>query len=385
MEFRYSITLIFLSIFLTLMTRGIVNIVLPLYLKDLGIALVGMGLIFSLAPIIGMVIRSFVAVHSDIVGRKGYFSITFLFKSTAYGLYSICKIPVGFAALNILDSLAQYLRMAVELPLLVDISPKGKLGRILGAYWTIFGVAAAVGMLISGVILLLIGYFQLFLLCSVISFAGFILSQISKIPTFKRKNINFNIKKTFNFTELGWNLKVLFLSGFMIGFAISIVEIFALPIFLQQDLKADPAFIGITIGLAWFAMAIPPMIWRKMTETYSPVKLYVFGLGLAGLAIMFMSVTPDILSTMSLYVLNGFFWGFAGPANMKVLADSSKSADRARDISLSRLGNGIGMMVGSIGSGVIGQIAGFRPLFIISGLFSLASALIVFSAIRGYK
>ena len=385
MRFKDNVVLLFSSIFLALMTGGMVNVVLPLYLKDLTISLVGMGLIFSLAPIIGMIIQSTVAAHSDIVGRKGYFSITFLLKSIAYGLYSICKIAVGFAALNILDSLSQYLRAAVEKPLLVDISPKGEVGRTLGAYWGIFGIAAAIGILISGVILLLVGYFCLFLLCSVISFAGFIISQIAAAPAFKRRNIHFNIKKTFNFKELSWNLKILFLSGFLIGFAISVVERFALPIFLQQDLKADPTLIGITIGLAWLAMGIPPMIWRGMTDAHSPVKLYVFGLGFAGFAILFMSVTPDLLSTMSLYVLNGFFWGFAGPANMKLLADSAKSGDRARDMNLSGLGSGLGMMVGSVGSGIISEIAGFRPLFVISGVLSLASALIILSAIRGYK
>ena len=188
MRFKDNVVLLFSSIFLALMTGGMVNVVLPLYLKDLSISLVGMGLIFSLAPIIGMIIQSIVAAHSDIVGRKGYFSITFLLKSIAYGLYSICKIAVGFAALNILDSLSQYLRAAVEKPLLVDISPKGEVGRTLGAYWGIFGIAAAIGILISGVILLLVGYFCLFLLCSVISFAGFIISQIAAAPAFKRKH-----------------------------------------------------------------------------------------------------------------------------------------------------------------------------------------------------
>ena len=125
---------------------------------------------------------------------------------------------------------------------------------------------------------------------------------------------------------MSWNLKILFLSGFLIGFAISVVERFALPIFLQQDLKADPTLIGITIGLAWLAMGIPPMIWRGMTDAHSPVKLYVFGLE-----------------------------------------------------------SGLGMMVGSVGSGIISEIAGFRPLFVISGVLSLASALIILSAIRGYK
>ena len=105
MRFKDNVVLLFSSIFLALMTGGMVNVVLPLYLKDLSISLVGMGLIFSLAPIIGMIIQSIVAAHSDIVGRKGYFSLTFLLKSIAYGLYSICKIAVGFAALNILGSL----------------------------------------------------------------------------------------------------------------------------------------------------------------------------------------------------------------------------------------------------------------------------------------
>lgn len=381
MKLKYNLVMVFSSIFLTLMTKGIVDVVLPLYLKDLGIALIGMGFIFSLAPIFGMIVPPIVAVHSDVVGRKGYFSLTFLFRSIAYGFYSICKIPIGFAILNTLDSLSQYFRMAVEMPLVMDISPLEKRDRILSAYWGIFGVAVSVGMLISGIILLFIGFFWLFVLCSLISFFGFVLSKIVRIPAFKRKNVIFDLKKTFNFRELSWNLKILFISSLFTGLAFTLVERFAFPIFLQQDLQASPSFIGITIGLAWLAMGIPPLIWRNMTETNSPVKLYFYGSVLYGTSTLFMSFTPNLISTISFYILGGFFWGFAGAANMKMLADSANRADRARDISLSRLGGGIGAMVGSIASGIISQIIGFRPLFIISSILSFVSATIVLLAV----
>lgn len=42
--------LVFGSMFLSLVAAGIISIVLPLYLNDLGIAFVGMGFIFSLGP-----------------------------------------------------------------------------------------------------------------------------------------------------------------------------------------------------------------------------------------------------------------------------------------------------------------------------------------------
>jgi MFS family permease len=122
-----------------------------------------------------------------------------------------------------------------------------------------------------------------------------------------------------------------------------------------------------------------------MTETHSPVKLYFFGAGLTGVATIFMSATPDLVSTIFLYILSGLFWGFAGPANMKVLAESAKSNDMARDITLSGLGSGIGMMAGSIMSGVIAHVAGFRPLFIIAGTLYSTCALIFLLGIRGYK
>jgi len=385
MKFKYTITLVLVSIFLTMISGGIISVVLPLYLNVLGISLVSMGLIFSLAPIIGIIAKSIVAVHSDVVGRKGYFSLTFLLRSICYGFYSICTFSVGFAILKTLDSLSQYFRTAVEMPLLVDVSPKETLVRVLGAYWAILSVATAGGLFISGVILLLIGYFWLFLLCSLISLAGLVLFQIARIPTFKSKNVHFKLKKLFNLKELSWNLKVLFIMSFILSFAFSLVELFAFPLFLQQDFGADSTLIGMAIGLGWLLQGIPAIVWRKMTETYSPVKLYFFGAGLTGLVTIFMSVTPNLISTISLYILSGLFWGLAGPANLKVLADSANSSDRARDISLSGLGNGIGMTTGSIMSGIIAQLAGFRPLFIITGTLYSTCALIYLLAIRGYK
>lgn len=385
MKHKHIILLVFASIFLILFSGGIVSVVLPLYLNALGVSLVSMGLIFSLAPIVGMFVKSVVAVHSDVVGRKGYLSLTFLLRTVSYGFYSICRIPVGFAILKTLDSLSQYVRNTVELPLLVDISPKETLGRVLGVYWAILSVASAMGLFISGVILHLIDYFWLFLLCSLISFAGLVLFRIARIPTFKAKNVHFHLKKLFNFKELSWNLKVVFIMRFVMSFGFSLVELFAFPLFLQQDFNADSTFIGMAIGLAWLMQGIPALLWRKMTETHSPVKLYFFGAGLTGLATMFMSVTPDLISTISLYILSGLFWGFAGPANMKVLAESAKSSDKARDITLSGLGSGIGIMTGSMMSGVIAHVAGFRPLFIITGTLYSTCALIFLLGIRGYK
>jgi len=367
------------------MTKGIVDVVLPLYLKDLGIAIVGIGFIFSLAPVIGIIAQSIIAVHSDVVGRKGYFSLTFLLKSAAHGFYSICTIPTGFAALNTLDSLSENLRSTVEMPLIVEITPKEKLGRIVSAYWGILSVAIAVGMGISGIITTLIGYFWLFLLCSFISLVGLILIQTARIPPFKRKNVSFNFRKMFDFRQLGWNLKVLFLIGFVMSFAFSLLERFAFPIFLREDLKADSTFIGVIIGFSWLIMAMPAIVWRKMTETHSPVKLYFFGSALTGLLTMCMSFTPDLFSTICFYILSGFFWGFAGPADWKVLADSANSADRARDMNLSKMGHGVGMIIGPMVSGIIADMAGFRYLFVISGALYLTGALIFLLVIRGYK
>jgi len=385
MKHKHIIFLIFASTSLILVSRGIVSVVLPLYLNVLGVSLVGMGLIFSLAPIIGMFVKSVVAAHSDVVGRKGYFSLTFLLRTVVYGFYSICRIPVGFAMLKTLDSLSHDIRNAVAVPLLVDISPKETVGRVLGVYWAILSVASAIGLFISGVVLLLIGYFWVFLLCSLISFAGLVLFRIARIPTFKAKNVHFHLKKLFNFKELSWNLKVVFIMRFVMSFGSSLVELFAFPLFLQQDFNADSTFIGMAIGLAWLMQGIPALLWRKMTETHSPVKLYFFGAGLTGVVTVFMSATPDLVSTVFIYILSGLFWGFAGPAMMKVLADSASSSDRARDISLSSLGWGMGTMVGSIMSGVIAQVAGFRPLFIISGTLYSICALIFLLGIRGYK
>lgn len=385
MKHKHIIFLIFASTSLILVSRGIVSVVLPLYLNVLEVSLVGMGLIFSLAPIIGMFVKSVVAAHSDVVGRKGYFSLTFLLRTVSYGFYSICRIPVGFAILKTLDSLSHDIRNAVGVPLLVDISPKETVGRVLGVYWAILSVASAIGLFISGVVLLLIGYFWVFLLCSLISFAGLVLFRIARIPTFKAKNVHFHLKKLFNFKELSWNLKVVFIMRFVMSFGSSLVELFAFPLFLQQDFNADSTFIGMAIGLAWLMQGIPALLWRKMTETHSPVKLYFFGAGLTGVVTVFMSATPDLVSTVFIYILSGLFWGFAGPAMMKVLADSASSSDRARDISLSSLGWGMGTMVGSIMSGVIAQVAGFRSLFIISGTLYLICALIFLLGIRGYK
>lgn len=385
MKHKHIIFLIFASTSLILVSRGIVSVVLPLYLNVLGVSLVGMGLIFSLAPIIGMFVKSVVAAHSDVVGRKGYFSLTFLLRTVVYGFYSICRIPVGFAILKMLDSLSHDIRNAVGVPLLVDISPKETVGRVLGVYWAILSVASAIGLFISGVVLLFIGYFWVFLLCSLISFAGLVLFRIARIPTFKAKNVHFHLKKLFNFKELSWNLKVVFIMRFVMSFGSSLVELFAFPLFLQQDFNADSTFIGMAIGLAWLMQGIPALLWRKMTETHSPVKLYFFGAGLTGVVTVFMSATPDLVSTVFIYILSGLFWGFAGPAMMKVLADSASSSDRARDISLSSLGWGMGTMVGSIMSGVIAQVAGFRPLFIISGTLYSICALIFLLGIRGYK
>ena len=246
-------------------------------------------------------------------------------------------------------------------------------------------VAIAVGMGISGIITTLIGYFWLFLLCSFISLVGLILIQTARIPPFKRKNVSFNFRKMFDFRQLGWNLKVLFLIGFVMSFAFSLLERFAFPIFLREDLKADSTFIGVIIGFSWLIMAMPAIVWRKMTETHSPVKLYFFGSALTGLLTMCMSFTPDLFSTICFYILSGFFWGFAGPADWKVLADSANSADRARDMNLSKMGHGVGMIIGPMVSGIIADMAGFRYLFVISGALYLTGALIFLLVIRGYK
>ena len=349
---------------------------LPLYLDYIGVSLVGMGLVFALAPLIFPVLRVLIGSHSDMVGRKGYFTSSFGIVSVAYLFYSLCRNVIGFTVLNILDYVSQAMRESVSIPLIIDVTSTKERGRMLGRYVGLYCGALSFGMLISGLLILSIGYFWLFIFCFILSAVGLVTSLLLKDVPFTKRLSSINFRKVLDVTRLNRNLKALLVANAFQGFGYGVAEVYILPLFLQSSLKADQSFIGLIISLGWLGSVIPAFSIGRLFDNYSSKRLYVLSSILSALFVSLISAATNSIHVGVLYGLFGVMLGILTPARLKIAADHATTSERARDIALSEMGVGLGTMFGAALSGWVASLFGMRLTFILDGLSFISMVLI---------
>ncbi|RTZ18116.1 MFS transporter [Vibrio aquaticus] len=181
-------------------------------------------------------------------------------------------------------------------------------------------------------------------------------------------------------------LIALYCSVVVFAFAANNLYITSMPLYLSQELKVDPSWLGFLFG-AGALCEIPIMLYAgRLAERVGTLKLLMFGLISGALFYSVMLTSTTFIAMLLAQVLNGFFIGVCATLGMVVLQDMMKDRLGTASTLFSSMLN-ISMLVASLSVGVVGELFSYYTTLYVSLAGSIAALLMlmVFKALESKR
>lgn len=158
----------------------------------------------------------------------------------------------------------------------------------------------------------------------------------------------------------------IFLLGLLTSFGSIVKPI--LPQYVEM-LGASYIEVGLFFSIYSLIWSIIQLYTGYLSDKYGRRKLAVLGFLLYGISLIFMGFSQNFIQLIVFRVLQGIGLGFFGPAILGLIAQVK---EKGKGFAFYRVANGLGLMLGPIIGGVLGEM-NIRYPFFISGLLSLST------------
>ncbi|KOO08793.1 sugar efflux transporter [Vibrio hepatarius] len=165
-------------------------------------------------------------------------------------------------------------------------------------------------------------------------------------------------------------------------FAANNLYITSMPLYLSQELKVDPSWLGLLFGAA-AAFEIPVMLSAgKMAEKFGAIKVMTLGVAIGCVFYLVMMFNTSFSAMLVAQLLNGFYIGVCATLGMVVLQDMMRDRLGTASTLFSSMMN-IAMLVASLSVGFVGELFNYYSTLYVSLVSSLiAFALLVLFSIK---
>ncbi len=165
-------------------------------------------------------------------------------------------------------------------------------------------------------------------------------------------------------------------------FAANNLYITSMPLYLSQELKVDPSWLGLLFGAA-AAFEIPVMLSAgKMAEKFGAIKVMTLGVAIGCVFYLVMMFNTSFSAMLAAQLLNGFYIGVCATLGMVVLQDMMRDRLGTASTLFSSMMN-IAMLVASLSVGFVGELFNYYSTLYVSLVSSLiAFALLVLFSIK---
>jgi SET family sugar efflux transporter-like MFS transporter len=160
------------------------------------------------------------------------------------------------------------------------------------------------------------------------------------------------------------------------AFAANNLYITSMPLYLSQELKVDPSWLGFLFG-AGALCEIPVMLYAgKLAARFGTIKLLMLGLvsGVAFYSVMLTNTT--FIAMLMAQILNGLFIGVCATLGMVVLQDMMKDRLGTASTLFSNMLN-VSMLVASLSVGVVGELFNYYSTLYVSLAGSLTAIVLL--------
>ncbi len=351
---------------------GAISVSIPLFLDEQGISLANIGIILSLATLIGGLIGIYIGAHSDVVGRKSLMAAL----SGIWALSSLILIPFKNVFSYIGSQSGSKFSSAtlwnLFLSRITDLTKSSERGKYLGYYSAAFGLSFAFAHLVAGAIFSQFGADAVFALAAVLSLlmAVFILT-FKEVPSKKKaRELSLRILKTKNGCA---NAIVSFLNGAQR----SIIYGFVIYIFLAQTYSFTPEEVGFYTCIFLMVWGFSSYFLGKLTDQISSLKTLLYGSIINASIWVTVAYFQQWEIFFFLMIFENLTYPLYGVSTIKISSLIAHKENIGRDINIFGYFDILGAMCGVFIAGILAEMS-FSYVFLTRAALILSSAIIAY-------
>ena len=337
---------------------------LPLFARRMGASDSAIGVIMAAFAITSLLLRPITGWGADRYGRRPFMlagSLVFTLASVAYGW---AAGALGLVLVRLVHGAGMGLYPTAASAMVVDLTPPGRRGEVLGIYGVAGSLALAVGP-ISGIALASrLDFTGLFWTAGAVAALSVVTTLLIPESLAQRRAIPFTaagvVSRGAAFPSLV-TLCLMFTYGAQVAF---------LP--LHADTR------GVNPGLFFVAFAVTIALARgpagRLSDRFGRAPLAATGLLLAAAALVALAVSESARDLVVAGGIYGVAYGTAQPALIAWCVDDVGEHDRGRAMATFYSALEIGIAIGAMSSGLAVARWGFTTTFLATAGIAAAGA-----------
>jgi len=369
---------------------------------SVGVAIIGLGIIWPLIPVyaldlgatgfqVGMIIASFNIARvfanpisgrlSDRWGRKP-FIVAGLFLYAVVSIFYILATDVNDLILvRFLHGLTSVLVVPVAMALAADIAPDNKLARYIGTLNMAVMLGLGVGPMLGGIIRDTLGMNTAFYVMGILALLTGI-GVMLLIPS-DRIGSEFKIKKpAAPIKDLLKHRVVLGLFFLRLFVASGQGSVYSFLPLLGIDIGITSSEVGIILGVNIFLIAVLQRACAGIADRSDPRVLIIFGTIISGITVLAMPYAKGFGTILALNIVMGASNGIATPAGFVLTGKVGRKLGMGSIMGLTDAGWSLGMIVSPIFSGIVMDSLGLPSIFFIGGVLIMIGSVVIFAFLR---
>lgn len=312
-EMQKQKLILFFTVFVDLLSFGIVIPILPNYVERLSGSTLLPGVAVAVFSVAQFFFNPIWGAYSDRVGRRKIILISLCIAFLGYFLFAFATHILIILASRILSGIGAGNISAAQ-AYISDITDTKDRAKSMGMIGAAFGLGFMIGPMIGGILMERFGFSSIGYFCAIlciinIIFAFFFLPESLKPESRKQdRKINILPYKAFLESVKISNLSTLFLTGFAFAAAFFFFQINA-PLVWEKIYKLTPSEISILFSIIGVSSFIAQGIILRITSRLWSEKVQISaGLFLTSMGILMLPFTPEAYfwtySTVSIILIS---------------------------------------------------------------------------------
>jgi len=364
-----------ISIFASSLGDGIVSPLLPLYIRDMGVTGIWLGIVMAATFVSNSIAVPIVGSLSDKRGRKPFLAAGFLAAALISVTYVWARDAATLTLVRFIHGAIGALIAPIALAYLGDLSPDGEEGKWMGYSNASFFSGFGLGPFAGGLLTEHFGMTASFLTMSSLNAFAFLVALLFLPEASRRKATEMG---QISLKEMSASNMVKGLFSLRLAQALGFGSIFTfLPIFAAAiGLKTSTIGILLSVNILAVTLFTPPL--GILADRVSRRMLTVLGGVLLSIFLMAIPLAGTYWPLLIILMAQGLSSSICGTASSALTVEEGRRFGMGSTMSMLFLAQGIGMASGPIVSGVLAQVLGFNSSFIFGGIMSLLGTMAFF-------
>ena len=348
-----------------LLGLGIIAPILPLYAETFAASGVEIGLVFAAFSISRALLGPFVGRLSDRIGRKYLMLVGLAIYATVSMLYGAVGSLLQLGVLRFIQGIGSVMILPLAQAYVGDMTPRGKEGRYMNAFYASQFFGIAFGPLLGGTIGSRWGYETAFYVMGGLTILSFLLVLIT-VP----------VDRTTRERHRSTPREIVPLRSVISHDAVKAMCVYVAtrgvwrqsfntfyPLYAISVVGVDEARVGIVLSTYMFAEGLFQIPFGFLADRYPRIRQIVIGSVLAPFVVLAVPFIPSVTGVAILTFVMGGFSALGRSSLVAIRTELGRSHGMGTLGGLMGSSFAIGQMVGPTASGVIVDLLGLGAVF----------------------